>query len=293
MSANLNTIGQAGLKALLKERITQPEKYVNTPLIIWRADVRDGIQERLLDEVFNEYNLDGAPQLWYKMASVGTSPQLNLNDMLGGSRVDRNNNSPFDPQSPILRPGMRRMYTRGLIVLDPIHAAEDYARDPATVALYQSVVNDRHGGGIRLTDRVPLVAYMCNNEAWFETPEAYPEAEQYQFQPDFDEWAQWATATGELPQSVIDYIRGEGNKDQIAFRWYNHFRKAPGGCPMPIRWTRPRRGEVPWDAILAAARTEATSGSGTTRDTLERKYGGVLPPQILDDLSLHLINHYR
>ncbi len=56
MINSLKTIDQSGIKALIKERLENPEKYVNTPLIIWRSNVGDGIQMRILREVRDAYN---------------------------------------------------------------------------------------------------------------------------------------------------------------------------------------------------------------------------------------------
>ncbi len=73
MIQNLKPIDQTGIKALIKERIENPQKYVNTPLIIWRAPYNDGIQERILEEAFDEYNLNMSKEdrKWYRVSFIG------------------------------------------------------------------------------------------------------------------------------------------------------------------------------------------------------------------------------
>lgn len=290
----LKTIDQTGIKALIKERLENPDKYVDIPLIIWRADIRDGIQERILKEAFEEYNAGRDSQLWYKIASVRHNPRVNLEEMLSREQVDRNNNEPFEFTQLISRGGMRRIYRRGLIVIDPMCGANDCKMNPSAQRDYISVVNDRLWGGIKLTEGVPAVALMCN--AVRENPEVYPEAEQYIFEPDFEEWALWAKEKEEFPDEIADFIRGNGDWEEIAYRWYNKFKAThPGdGCLYPVNWINPRRGLVPWEDVFATAKRDSSARtSGANRDALERKFGTIIPSDILDSLSEYLIKLYQ
>lgn len=56
MSANITKVDKNALRTLLIERLANPEKYLSKPLIIWRADVRDGIQEVIIREALKEHN---------------------------------------------------------------------------------------------------------------------------------------------------------------------------------------------------------------------------------------------
>lgn len=188
MLENLNTIDQSGIKALIKERVENPEKYVDTPLVIWRADIRDGNQEAILMDVFNEYNegKTGRDRKWYKIASVRQMPWTKydiLDSMLHNIFVDKNNNEPY--QGPITvysaNNSKRDTYRIGLMVIDPVLASLDYSRNPELLNKYHSVINSRKWDNIEITQGIPVVAYMCINETWFETPEAYPNAEQYYY----------------------------------------------------------------------------------------------------------------
>lgn len=290
---SLKTIDQSGIKALIRERLENPEKYVNTPLIIWQSDIRDGIQERILKEAFEEYNAMSDTQLWYKIASVRHNPRVNLEEMLSREQVDRNNNEPFEFSSLISRGGMRCIYRRGLIVIDPMCEANDCKMNTSAKSDYLTVINERQWGGIRLTEGVPAVVFVCNPGS--ENPEAYPEAEQYIFEPDFEEWARWAKEKEDFPDEIADFIRGNGDKEAIAYRWYNKFKAShPGdGCLYPVYWINPRRGLVPWEDVFKTAKRDSSARtSGANRDALERKFGTIIPSDILDSLSEYLIQLY-
>lgn len=212
MLDNLKTIDQSGIKALIRERFENPEKYVNTPLIIWRSDIGDGIQQRILQEVRDAHN-ETMPQKEQKSFTVTIDSDLKR-------AVSE---------------------TNGIVVLDPAGAAIQWKLYPETLRDFQTLLNNPG----RLSEKAaPVVAYMTHYSEWFETPEVYTNAEQYLFVPDFDEWAEWAVREAEFPEEIIDFIRGNGEKAKIMYRWYNRFNVDPSlqtGCPgvkFPEDWER-------------------------------------------------------
>ena len=217
MTAGLNLLDQSGIKALIKERLENPGRYADRPLIIWRADLRDGIQERVLQDVFNDYNRYRATHVWYKMASVRKMPRTKadvLHDMLTAKFVDRNNNCPYTPVHGV-GGGKEDLFYNALFVIDPVMVGRDYSRDPEALVKFQSLINNREWEGIRLAKGIPVVAYMCLSDEWFETPEAYPDAEQYIFEPDIKEFAEWAVSG--MSQTENDFIRDTAsNSPEIA-----------------------------------------------------------------------------
>lgn len=207
MTAGLNAIDQSGLKALIKERLENPGQYADQPLIIWRTDLRDGIQERVLRDVFNDYNHTQATHVWYKIASVRKMPHTKadvLHDMLTAKFVDRNDNRPYTPVHGV-GCGKEDFFHNALFVVDPVMLARDYSRDPEALVEFQSLINNREWNGIKLTDGIPVIAYMCFSDEWFETREAYPDAEEYIFEPDIKELAEWAMSG--MSQTENDFIR--------------------------------------------------------------------------------------
>lgn len=191
MINNLKTIDQSGIKALLRERFENPEKYANTPLIIWRSDIGDGIQQRILQEVRDAYN-ETLPQKEQKSFTITIDSDLER-------AVSE---------------------TNGIVVLDPAGAVLQWKLYPETLKDFQTLLNNPG----RLSEKAaPVVAYMTHYSEWFETPEVYTNAEQYLFVPDFDEWAEWAVREGEFPEEIIDFIRENGENQSIMYRWYNFF----------------------------------------------------------------------
>lgn len=232
MLRELKTVSQSEIKELIAKRLQNPEEYTGKPLIIWRSDFYDGIQERILEEVFDDHNKDKTKETrkWFRTTQLGLgTPQVyNLTEEIVVHEGD-----PIDNYIG---------YDFGLLAVCPQFVSIDYRTNPASLSQYHSIINNREWEGIKVAAGVPIVAYMDNTSEWFETSEAYPNAEQYIFEPDFEEWAQWATKTETIPTPIIDFIRGDNTKDGITYRWYNYFRNLnPGpdyrcGCFYPERW---------------------------------------------------------
>ena len=77
---------------------------------------------------------------------------------------------------------------------------------------------------------VPLVFFMPG-----EAVEVSPIFEQYIFEPDFEQWAAMYAVHGE----IMEFIRGDGDKAGITYRWYNRFHVGSDdrrGCDMPEAW---------------------------------------------------------
>lgn len=226
----LGKISQSGIKSLLRERLENPERYNCIPLIIWRSDYEDGIQERILSEVFNEYNSgkDRKEQKWYICTKLGE----------GFSRDD------FRDETVIVGEPRDVSYGRydvGMYVIDPMWAVSDYKSNPDSLGQYHDVLNVRRYGEHEMRPNIPAVAFMLHNDDWFETPEAYPDAEQYVFEPDFEEFENWAIVNNKLPQCMLDFIKGDGDKKGIMYRFYNCFSYSPrvafgAGCAYPRKW---------------------------------------------------------
>lgn len=225
---NINKIDQTQLKTLLRERVGNPTKFLNRPLVIWRSNWDDGIQERILQEVFSEINNldDTAKQKWYRHTLLGEEAQI---------KYDLTESTEFGYDD--------KMASVGLLAVDPLFLTLDYKEDPKNLKNYCSLINNRKWKDIEVMDNVPVVVYMCHPDKELEKPELYPTAEQYVFEPDFDEWAHWAVQNEKCPKLLIDFIRGNGDKEGIRYRWYNFFnnqdpegKKHITGCEFPKKW---------------------------------------------------------
>lgn len=236
MITNLKNIDQQGVKSLLRERLEHPGLYADKPLIIWRANLRDGIMSGIIREVFREYN-DSKPtdkQRWYVQTSLGEGEFLN----------DDTTRSDFACEYCRHR---GNKYPIGMYVIEPIYAMRDYESSPHNYAnreKYHSAINTRRFEGIDLQAGVPVVVFMDyinDDDVDHEMPEYYPDAEHYMFCPDYEQFENWAVANKALPRFVLDFIRGDGNIDGITYRWYNYYNNSyfcntRKGCDSPGRW---------------------------------------------------------
>lgn len=187
---NLKTIDQRGIAALVAERMNNPAQYTEKPLVVWRADFRDGVQEGVLREVVKEYNrnkTDEEKRLFW------------LLDMTDGSKPLRRYHDPS---------------RLGFYVVQPATAHPD-SIDRAI----REIGSD-----------VPLVFFMPTEAVGIS-----PVFEQYVFEPDFEQWA----AMYAVHSEIMAFIRGDGDRAGIIYRWYNRFNvgsDALRGCDMPEAW---------------------------------------------------------
>ena len=233
---NLKQINQTQLKDLLKERIENPAEYISRPLLIWESLFYDGIQERILEEVFYEINKkkDKETRQWYKAVTPLIEPSLfgeeSKREDLEDSTVIRSENSLNDEDYG--------KYNAGLIVIDlPVIIDKEWLTE------FKNLLKTHKWEGFNMP-KLPFVVYMCSRDDKLGTPSDYPEAEQYVFEPDFEEWSLWARKKG-YPEFILDFIRGNGEKEEIFYRWYNRFKynqsadQSKGeGCRMPKIWER-------------------------------------------------------
>lgn len=230
----MKTIDQSGIKNLIAKRIKTPEQYVNKPLIIWRSNFDDGIQERILEEAFDEWNKEKTTEerKWFCRTLLGLDTPQTTYD-LTNKEIIRND----------VDESLFGAYQIGLLVFDPIFVSMDYESNPESLKMYHAIINNRKWGDIEILAGVPVVSFMPYTYDWFQTPDAYPTAEQYVFKPDFKEWANWFEYTAGAPEWFIQFIRGKGSEDDIAYRWYNYFvnkdnESGGNGCCFPENWER-------------------------------------------------------
>lgn len=233
---DLNKINQTQLKVLLKERIENPAEYVSHPLLIWESNLRDGIQERILENVFNEINVnkDRDTRQWFKMITPLTGPSLfgeaSKREYLEESTVIRSDDSLSEEDYG--------KYKAGLIIIDfPVILDNEWLSE------FKNLLMTHKWEGIDLP-KLPFVVFMSRRDNKAGSPTDYPEAEQYIFEPDFEEWYLWAQKKG-YPEFILNFIRGNGDKEEILYRWYNFFKSKQSpdqsndeGCHFPRIWDR-------------------------------------------------------
>lgn len=98
-------------------------------------------------------------------------------------------------------------------------------------------------GGIVLLSGISMIVYE-STPIEFGRPENYPDAEQYIFKPDFDEWAEWLAAQHRdavpLIDFIIDFISDGGDEFVRKYRWDNRLDIILNGkftgCEYPGDW---------------------------------------------------------
>lgn len=69
---NLETIDQRGVADALAKRMAYPAQYMARPLVVWRSDFRDGVQEGVVHEVVKAHNRNNPQeeQRWFWIMDV-------------------------------------------------------------------------------------------------------------------------------------------------------------------------------------------------------------------------------
>lgn len=248
-------ITQTELSRALKTRIENPKDFIGRPLIVWRSYVGDGIQRRILEDVFKQYNAD---------RSLHSRKQYELGRMIHGTLMsvtgclDEAESSVSGHCEP------------GLIAVDPFFIYKDFEENPKSINRYRSLLEGHLFEADELRSQLPVVAYMsCPEEASRYLEGSYPNAEQFIFRPDFEEWSNWSIVSDVCPQYLIDFIRGNGDIEGITYRWYNLYNQGTDlskfyGCMFPAKWQTifgkwPKKTDFTDDDIAAIYRKDGIS----------------------------------
>ena len=220
---NLKKINQSDLKTLLRERLENKSNYNHRPLIVWRSNLEDGIQKRILTEVFDEYNKNKTVECreWYKVIHPGANSDEYINDPEIFLNVD-------------FKDSRYGKYNVGLRVIDPLGMGNSWEE-------FMKIIQKNSMDNFQSSE-IPFVAFITRIGNKYEQPQNYPNAEQYVFEPDFEEWLIWARKNG-FAEFILDFIKGNGNQEDITSRWYNMFNNYNDenktnrpGCSYPAIW---------------------------------------------------------
>lgn len=197
MVTPVRTIDQAGIRALLHVRLEHPEPYADKPLFIWQSAWHDGIQEGLVSKTCLDLN-KGKPRDEWRYFRLITVRK-------GGNHL----NSPDRKDK-----GRLSGYVINTRTLTP----DNYLREVGRL------IEENNNA-------VPLIVYLPYRYEPGHDIETCFGAEQLLFTPDFEKWTEtWADST------IPDFIRGDGDEDGIAYRWYNLFNDPNKGCSTPLVW---------------------------------------------------------
>lgn len=107
----------------------------------------------------------------------------------------------------------------GLCVIDTM---EDYA----------TTINNFRG--------IPMIVYGITPVADSSISEDFKNAEQYVFEPDFEDWASKHSARGGRQAMLVKFLRDTTDGKGVDYRWYNYYNNADishrTGCDFPSAW---------------------------------------------------------
>lgn len=197
MATPVRTIDQSGVRALLKSRLEHPEPYADKPLFIWQSAWHDGIQQGLVSKTCLDLNKGKDCDEWRYCRLITVGK--GGNHLNSSDRKDKGCLSGYAINTHMLN-------------------LENYLCE------VDNLIEENNNA-------VPLIVYLPYRYEQSLGVETYFDAEHYIFEPDFETWAEtWADST------IPDFIRGDGDEDGIAYRWYNLFNDPDKGCSTPLVW---------------------------------------------------------
>ena len=197
MKTELRTIDQTGMRALIMERLERPELYADKPLFVWQGVWSDGVQQEVLLHACRDFNRGKDREDWSVFRMTTVGD--------GENHLNR-------PDSTFVgRVAGYLIHTRTL-------SLEHYLREVG------KLIEENNSS-------LPLIVYLPYRYEQRGVDDTCFNAEHCIFAPDFETWAKtWQDST------IPDFIRGDGDKAGITYRWYNLFNDPHKGCSTPDVW---------------------------------------------------------
>lgn len=195
--ADIKSIDQTGLRALIRERLEHPELYADKPLFIWQASWGDGIQQELFIKTCVEFNSGKAQdeRKYFRLLTL------------------RGESDDYDSQSK-LNDG----HPAGYVITTSTLSQDQYLREVSRL-----IKENNHA--------LPIIVYLPYRHEPGKVDKPCCAAEERIFAPDFEQWAAtWHDTT------IPDFIRGDGDEAGITYRWYNRYNDPDRGCTSPAVW---------------------------------------------------------
>ena len=240
---NLIKVNQHDIKALLEERVLNPKKYADRPLLIWRSYFEDDIQRKVffdfeprIKELIHkqqQYFLnsnDGRIHMGKDEVAIPRWITLNLYNLRDNAYFlpDKGSNTNrvfcffFDfPEEDLVKPPLYKKYS-DIINSDWLIREKEFLNSP-------------------------LVVYL----PFLEEPEAFKGYDQCVFTPDFEQWKEnFSDIQVPLIKHLIWFLESSKSKEERNYRWYWYFQRLQteecstdlksnfkgSGCDFPSCW---------------------------------------------------------
>lgn len=212
--SNLIKVNQHDVKIMLEERIKNPKKYVDKPLLIWRCNFDDDIQRNVFFNFEPSIQSRIKQQLDNPQKGEGTMAPIKWKflkpDKLKDDRF-------FRPDKKL---DLNRVFCFILII--PFHKLST----PPTYDTYSDYINIDWLLKEQEELNAPVVVYL----PFIEQPEAFKGYDQCVFTPDFYEWKDpLSKIKNPLIKHLIDFLERYKNEEERDYRWYWYFQRQKNG----------------------------------------------------------------
>lgn len=241
---NITNVNQHDIKAMLEERILNPKKYVDKPLLIWRGYIEDNIKR----EVFFDFE-PRIKELMHKQQQKF----LNSND---DDQIHMGKDEVAIPRWITLK--LDNLRDNAFFLPDKgsnpyrvycffFELPEGNLPNPPLYKEYSDIINSNWLIREKECLNTPIVVYL----PFVEEPEAFKGNDQYVFIPDFDEWKEENSKhDGFLINHLIGFLESSESEEERNYRWYWYFERQKkgvnssdlkshfegSGCDFPSRW---------------------------------------------------------
>lgn len=251
MANAVETVDQTGMRALIMERLERPELYTDKPLFVWQGVWSDGIQQEILLHACRDFNRGKTQEDWSVFRVTTVSD--------GDSHLNKPD-SKFEGR------------VAGYLITTRTLSLENYLREVG------KLIEENNSA-------LPLIVYLPYRYEQRVVDETCFMAEHRIFTPDFETWAKlWQDST------IPDFIRGDGDKAGITYRWYNLFNDPDKGCSTPRAWY-----EASSFLNTAVRLTKGFKGDsygiGNLNEDIIRsafKSAGGISPDVVDEFMKHV-----
>lgn len=219
--SNLIKITQQDVKIMLQERILNPTKYIDKPLLIWRGNFADGILRRVF------FNFEPHVAALFKCQSDKQEAALPRWVLM---KLDRLNNKFFLSEKDSNR-----------VLCFMLTLPDQNRLSPLTYEQYSDFINTDWLNRLQNRVKAPIVVYL----PFIERPEAFEGYDQYVFTPDFDDWKESFSGSNQLINHLVGFLDSSEKEEERDYRWFWYFQRQKEGqsssdlrtgCDFPSCW---------------------------------------------------------
>ena len=201
--SNMDKVNQHDIKALLEERVLNPKKYADKPLVIWRGYFEDDIQRKVF------FDLEYQNKMGKDIMAIPRWITLKLDNL--------RENALFQPDKGS---NPNRVFC---LIFD---LPDGDLGDTPRYKEYSDIINSDWLKREKEILNAPVVVYL----PFLEEPEAFKGYDQCVFIPDFNEWKEeLLECKNLLIRHLIGFLENYKSEEERDYRWYWYFQRQKNG----------------------------------------------------------------